>query len=578
MSNISPSLQFSISIASFGPKKRRPELNLFAFPHDRNPLDNGRLIDSIKLKKNNRYFEINVHFDENKRTSIDGQKRKLCEEIASEQDDKRKATAGGRLWNKNRKKKCRKDVLCPNSVMPKQTLQGQMVGSSTIPYAVGHLNGQDHDVRLFPLTGGTYQFRTDFGYIDCEIPTQNSLEHLHQDDGESTGVLKEEDGGGDAKRIVLRYENVHELDNGDRPKRCYFDQLQKRLQQEPWTELAIENSRLSRIECSSCSRSKSDPISLLNAFETFHHCVKKEAGEEERSHQRTTIVADKMSRMDSNQNGIWPTTGYLPFSQHTITTCMRPSDQLRYLLINAKVLSFARIRQLISNPIDTNLLLNLLQQHGNLVQGNWVVKSSVLFPKVVPLIGADLMRKLAERGSNERSALIFDCVNLCFLRHRSIKRCDVLNWIKVGHEELLEMFELVSTFDQENKRWTLLYAKDDEFIQNHPDIVRQQESLWEMRRLQLEQALNWKTCCIKKEEEKPEVKHLRNVAVYKRTSTRRTSGLTNEIISADSNKAVKPVKAALDKKLIKTKKMAKSLIKAKRMPSGFKTKAKQFRN
>ena len=53
------------------------------------------------------------------------------------------------------------------------------------------------------------------------------------------------------------------------------------------------------------------------------------------------------------------------------------------IMLNAKVVSFSHVRQILGDSIDSATIIRKLQEYAMLVQGNWVVKSEMLYPKEV---------------------------------------------------------------------------------------------------------------------------------------------------------------------------------------------------
>ena len=60
---------------------------------------------------------------------------------------------------------------------------------------------------------------------------------------------------------------------------------------------------------------------------------------------------------------------------------MTLADQIRALMINAKLMRFSQMMALLAKGTDPTSALRCLQQVALMVQGCWVVKSDVLYPK-----------------------------------------------------------------------------------------------------------------------------------------------------------------------------------------------------
>ncbi|ETE59513.1 DNA-directed RNA polymerase III subunit RPC5, partial [Ophiophagus hannah] len=57
------------------------------------------------------------------------------------------------------------------------------------------------------------------------------------------------------------------------------------------------------------------------------------------------------------------------------------ADQIKILMKNVKVIAFASLMSLLASGTDPTAVLRSIQQVALLVQGNWVVKSDILYPK-----------------------------------------------------------------------------------------------------------------------------------------------------------------------------------------------------
>ena len=60
---------------------------------------------------------------------------------------------------------------------------------------------------------------------------------------------------------------------------------------------------------------------------------------------------------------------------------MTLGDQIRALMMNAKVMRFSQLMALLTKGTDPTSALRCLQQVALMVQGCWVVKSDVLYPR-----------------------------------------------------------------------------------------------------------------------------------------------------------------------------------------------------
>lgn len=187
----------------------------------------------------------------------------------------------------------------------------------------------------------------------------------------------------------------------------------------------------------------------------------------------------------------------LPFYQ---TSTLPLKDQIRSILCSSKVLSFNKCIHLLNlnleknrqtqqsdqSSLDLELVLRYLQQLAQLVQGNWVVKSEIIYPKSfnsgssfdansIPFtnISIDMLCKAR------------DYVLYKFTKHESLSRLELIEQIRVPPDVISEILVQFSNFNKQTRSWDFVYPRDDEFISNHSEIVKKQDLLWEAASNQL---------------------------------------------------------------------------------------------
>ncbi|XP_041086754.1 DNA-directed RNA polymerase III subunit RPC5-like [Polyodon spathula] len=144
-------------------------------------------------------------------------------------------------------------------------------------------------------------------------------------------------------------------------------------------------------------------------------------------------------------------------------------DQVRTLMKNVKVMPFANLMGFLSHGTDSTAVLRCIQQVAMLVQGNWVVKSDVLYPKDSCSPHSGVPAEVLCRGR--------DYVMWKFTQERWVERKAVAAVIKLPPEDVKDFMEQMSV-TRINRGWEFLLPHDSEFIKKHPDVAQRQHMLW----------------------------------------------------------------------------------------------------
>ncbi|ALC43022.1 Sin [Drosophila busckii] len=148
-------------------------------------------------------------------------------------------------------------------------------------------------------------------------------------------------------------------------------------------------------------------------------------------------------------------------------------EQLRVVLRDAKMLSFADMIHILAEHIDPNVsadkVLALMPQVGILLHGNWVPKSEVLYP--------EKMLSHANGVSAEQMIRARDYVLYRFSRTMWLQRQRVMAATQLPPAETLDVLSTVARVNA-SKRWELLLPPDTEFEQRHAELVERQELHW----------------------------------------------------------------------------------------------------
>uniref|UniRef100_A0A8C0Y2G7 Polymerase (RNA) III (DNA directed) polypeptide E n=1 Tax=Cyprinus carpio carpio TaxID=630221 RepID=A0A8C0Y2G7_CYPCA len=157
-------------------------------------------------------------------------------------------------------------------------------------------------------------------------------------------------------------------------------------------------------------------------------------------------------------------------------------EQVRTLMKNVKVMAFATLMGLLASGTDSTAVLRCIQQVALLVQGTWVMKSDVLYPKNTCSSHSGVPAEVLCRGQ--------DFVMWRFTSERTLMRKEVTAIIKLPPEDVKDFLEQMSV-PRLNRGWEFLLATDHDFIRKHPDVAQRQHMLWLGIQSKLEKVFNF---------------------------------------------------------------------------------------
>ncbi|TRY83778.1 hypothetical protein DNTS_025263 [Danionella cerebrum] len=204
-------------------------------------------------------------------------------------------------------------------------------------------------------------------------------------------------------------------------------------------------------------------------------------------------------------------------------------DQVKTLMKNVKVIPFANLMGLLSSGTDSTSVLRCIQQVALLVQGNWVVKSDVLYPNTTCSSHSGVPAEVLCRG---RDFVVRSCfmivqnvlavramftklsVQMCpsrvarkrsgiqlltlfplsqmwrFTLERTLMRKEVAAVVKLPPEDVKDFLEQMAS-PRLNRGWEFLLPTDLDFVKKHPDVAQRQQMLWLGIQAKLEKVFNF---------------------------------------------------------------------------------------
>ncbi|XP_055955127.1 DNA-directed RNA polymerase III subunit RPC5 [Patella vulgata] len=328
--------------------------------------------------------------------------------------------------------------------MDKQVLRSTPQTSCTKRYAVGLL--KDGEMHMTPLSA-IVQMKPAFEYLDkADVREKNKIAALA--DGESSQDEAEDD----AKPVTVKFARP-ENDITKARRLASYKYLNSHREKERWIPVQYHNKYADRSasERLSLIASKNDDISEfhLHGREYLHTLVPSEKSEE-----------NARPEMPSNV-----------LSLSHLRTLPLP-DQIKSLLINVKVIRFNQLLSLLDPGTDAVAVLRSLQHYALLVQGCWIVKSEILYPKDACSPESGVSSEYLCRGR--------DFIMWKFTHSRYVIRKDISSVIKLPAEDVKVLLEQMSSV-KANKGWEFLFEYDTEFCDKYNEIVERQKMLWDAR-------------------------------------------------------------------------------------------------
>ncbi|XP_049614908.1 DNA-directed RNA polymerase III subunit RPC5 [Syngnathus scovelli] len=341
-------------------------------------------------------------------------------------------------------------------LMDNQTFSSIQATTNTSRYAAGIF--RKGELHLTPLTG-ILQMRPSFAYLD---KADNKTREREADN--EGGDSSQEEGEEEAKAVSVRYSRPESEQARQRRIQSY-EFLQKKQAEEPWIHLQYHGVRDGRSE-----------------------------------HERQYLFSQRVDASDNTELVKTPKE-YLtmlmpPPAEEKVVKPVGPSnvlsmaqlrtlplgEQIKTLMKNVKVIQFASLMGLLASGTDATAVLRCIQQVALLVQGNWVVKSDVLYPKNTCSPHSGVAADVLCRGR--------DFVMWRFTLERSLMRKEVAAVIKLPPEDVKDFLEQVAV-PRVNRGWEFLLPADTNFVKKHADVAQRQHMLWQGIQSKLEKVFHF---------------------------------------------------------------------------------------
>uniref|UniRef100_A0A8C2CHW7 DNA-directed RNA polymerase III subunit RPC5 C-terminal domain-containing protein n=1 Tax=Cyprinus carpio TaxID=7962 RepID=A0A8C2CHW7_CYPCA len=337
-------------------------------------------------------------------------------------------------------------------MMDKQAFSSIQATTNTSRYAAAVFH--KGELHLTPLQG-ILQMRPSFTYLD-----KADTKHREREAANEAGDSSQDEAEDDVKQVTVRFSRPESEQARQRRIQSY-EFLQKKQAEEPWVHL-------------------------------HYHGVKDGRSE----HERQYLYCQAMDTAENTELVKTPRE-YLsmlmpPLAEEKVTKPVGPSnvlsmaqlrmlplgEQVKTLMKNVKVMPFANLMGLLASGTDSTAVLRCIQQVALLVQGNWVVKSDVLYPKNTCSSHSGVPAEVLCRGR--------DFVMWRFTSERTLMRKEVT----LPPEDVKDFLEQMSV-PRLNRGWEFLLPTDHDFVRKHPDVAQRQHMLWLGIQSKLEKVFNF---------------------------------------------------------------------------------------
>uniref|UniRef100_A0A6I8SG94 Polymerase (RNA) III (DNA directed) polypeptide E (80kD) n=1 Tax=Xenopus tropicalis TaxID=8364 RepID=A0A6I8SG94_XENTR len=328
-------------------------------------------------------------------------------------------------------------------LMDKQTFSSIQAESNTTRYAAAlYRKGEIH---LTPLHG-ILQMRPSFTYLD-KADTKFKEREAANEGGDSSQDEVEDD----IKQVTVRFSRP-ESEKAKQRRAQSYEFLQKKQAEETWVHLHYSGVKDSRSEherqyllCQNTS--VADNMELTKSPRDYLSMLMPPDVEEEKEKPVAPSNVLSMAQLRT-----------LPLG-----------DQIKILMKNVKVMPFANLMGLMAAGTESINVLRCIQQVAMLVQGNWVVKSDVVYPKESSSPHSGVSADVLCRGR--------DFVMWRFTKSRWVVRKEIAAVTKLCQEDVKEFLDHMS-IPRINKGWEFMLPYDEDFVKKHPDVVERQNMLW----------------------------------------------------------------------------------------------------
>lgn len=365
-----------------------------------------------------------------------------------------------------RDKRDSEDNFYKSNVMDKLVLTSTKALSDCSRYAVGVV--RDSGLHLTPIAS-VFALRPSLAYLDQADKCRK------KERKDSTGE-EDSDEEDKVKKVTVRFEKP-ETERSRKAKEKSYGFLLRQIKEEPWVEVNYNKHGSDKSEFESRKLFCMYEDELVDQFSlsSKDYLNQLVPPTEEVKMLTPGLPAHLMSK-----------SGLISLDLH---------NHVKTVMINAGVASFTELIEVLDRGNAAEFLLSVLkvlQQVAVLVQGNWVVKSDLLYPKDSKS-ETGVCNELIQRGR--------DFVLYMFTKNPVLRRSEVTDTVKLPGGDVKEILSGVSMYCSARAVWEFLLPTDTAFVKKYPDVFQRQQMIWQSRSEQLAHVFTEKQ--IKQEDSKP---------------------------------------------------------------------------
>ncbi|KAG6448999.1 DNA-directed RNA polymerase III subunit RPC5 [Manduca sexta] len=387
---------------------------------------NEAKIVNAAVKPKNRIVRVEVGLD----TYSDKYCQSKGEQIALNTDGQQESS-----WHIKEKDK---SLYFKSGMMDKIVYESSTPCIDTKHYAVAIL--QDKELHCTPIQG-IIQMRPSYSYYDKQEKKKNEKNKADKSDDENNEP--------EAKKVTVKFAR-QETEVAKKAREKSYESISQRISEEPWCDALWKHSdtdhaELERLKLFSATSADGSSLTLRS-----------------REYIRALVPQPPADEAD-----VAPTQR------------LSPQEQLKEILINAKLMTFNDLRALVraedGSVLSEAALLSALSGAACCVRGVWAARSQDLYPRAAP---APPRLLCAAR----------DHVLYLFTQHAYIDRRKVAAAVRLPPADVLEIIRSVAKFNPRTG-WELLIPPDTAFEAKYPDVVQRQNLAWEARQRQFNEML-----------------------------------------------------------------------------------------
>ncbi|XP_071444238.1 DNA-directed RNA polymerase III subunit RPC5-like [Hetaerina americana] len=333
-------------------------------------------------------------------------------------------------------------------IMDKHILRsGPRVVDNACTYCVGVV--QNGELLITPLKG-IVQLQPSFPYLDAESNSKDDAKELDDDMAEE-----------EAQKVNVKFAR-QESDRVKKAREMSFGFLNKKRAEEQWFATKFFHSQTEEAE--------QERLKLLS----FVPQTEVTGLDIDKTEYMKNLVPSESSDYHSA-----PKLQSDFISLDKMKTLLIP-DQVKMLLRSAKIINFSKLLSLLGQEKEAVNVLRFMQAVAVLINGNWVVKSDIIYPKDSESSFNGVPAELMCRAR--------DYVLSLFTKNQYLDRSKIVSTVKLPFEEVTEILSHISQH-KVGKGWELLLPTDEDFLKRYPEVVQRQSLWWEAKQRQLSQLI-----------------------------------------------------------------------------------------